>query len=156
VTRNVLLATLCVIAPLRLSAQADLGAVASAAADAWRAHSFGAMVQGGRIQVTLPGVAPSTPVAPDQAAALLQSYVRGAVEVEVRVVNSSLVGSDAAFVELTRRYRQAGSQEVRSETILLAYRRRPLTPAPEGATPPSPPSGTGGWVLTEVRAAGRG
>jgi hypothetical protein len=139
-----------------LSAQADLTSVSSAAADAWRSHSFGVMVQGGRIQVTLPGVAPSTPVAPDQAEALLQSYVRGAVEVEVQVVNSSQVGADAAFVELARRYRQAGSQEIRSETILLAYRRRPLTPSPEGVTPASPPADPGGWVLTEVRAAGRG
>ena len=154
--RRLFLVTLCVIAPLRLSAQGDLSSVSAAAADAWRSHSFGAMVQGGRIQVTLPGVAPSTPVAPDQAEALLQSYVRGAVEVEVRVANASQVGSDAAFVELARRYRQAGSQEIRSESILLAYRRRPLTPSPEGVTPPSPPSGTGGWVLTEVRAAGRG
>ena len=154
--RRLGLALLCATAPLRLSAQGDLADVSSAAADAWRSHSFAAMVQGGRIQVTLPGVAPSTPVAPDQAAALLQSYVRGAEEVEVQVVNASQVGSDAAFVELGRRYRQAGSQEVRSETILLAYRRRPLTPPPEGGTPPSPPVGTGGWVLTEVRAAGRG
>jgi hypothetical protein len=139
-----------------LGAQGDLSSVASAAAEAWRSHSFASMVQGGRIQVTLPGVAPSTPMAADQAGALLQSYVRGAVEVEVKVVNSSLVGQDAAFVELARRYRQAGSQEIRSETILLAYRRRPSTPPTEGGTPPSPPAGQGGWVLTEVRAAGRG
>lgn len=155
-TRHLLLAAFCVAVPLGLSAQGDLSSVSNAAADAWRSHSFAAMVQGGRIQVTLPGVAPSTPVAPDQAAALLQSYVRGAEEVEVQVVNASQVGSDAAFVELARRYRQAGSQEIRSETILLAYRRRPLTPPPEGGTPPSPPAVQGGWVLTEVRAAGRG
>lgn len=155
-SRALILATLCVTLPLRLGAQGDLSSVSSAAADAWRSHSFAAMVQGGRIQVTLPGVAPSTPVAPDQAEALLQSYVRGAVEVEVRVANASQVGSDAAFVELARRYRQAGSQEIRSESILLAYRRRPLTPSREGVTPPTPPVDQGGWVLTEVRAAGRG
>jgi hypothetical protein len=156
VTRRLILALLSVAAPLPLQAQSDLGAVAAAAAEAWRGHSFAAMVQGGRILVTLPGVASSTPMPADQAGALLQGYVRGATEVEVRVVNSSLVGQDAAFVELARRYRQAGSQEIRSETILLAYRRRPLPPPPEGGTPAPPPSGAGGWVLTEVRAAGRG
>lgn len=152
-TRSLILALLAVAAPLGLSAQGDLGAVASAAASAWQRHAFGEFVLGGRIQVTLPGVAPSTPVAADQAQALLRSYVRGAVEVGVSVTTSSLVGEDAAYVELSRRFRTEGSQEVRTETILLAYRRnRPQTPPESGLT--TPPGG--GWVLTEVRALGGG
>jgi len=152
-TRSLLLALVCVSAPLRLCAQSDLGAVASAAASAWQRHAFGEFVRGGRIQVTLPGVAPSTPVAADQAQALLRSYVRGGEEVEVSVTNSSLVGEAAAYVELVRRFRAEGSQEIRTETILLAYRReRPQTPPETGLTTPS----TGGWVLTEVRALGGG
>jgi hypothetical protein len=151
--RTLLLAIACAAAPLSLYAQSDLGAVASAAASAWQRHAFGEFVQGGRIQVSLPGVTPSTPVAADQAQALLQSYVRRAVEVSVTVTNSSLVGEEAAFVELSRRFRTEGSQEVRTETILLAYRRiRTQTPPERGLT--TPPGG--GWVLTEVRAVGRG
>ena len=151
--RTLSLVLLCASAPLRLSAQSDLGAIATAAASAWQRHAFGEFVSEGRIQVTLPGGAPSTPVAADQAQALLQSYVRGAVEVEVTVANSSLVGEEAAYVELSRRFRSEGSQEVRTETILLAYHRiRPQTPPQNGLTP----SSGGGWVLTEVRALGGG
>lgn len=148
---------LCVGVTVRLSAQSDLGAVAAAAASGWQRHAFGDFVRGGRIQVTLPGIAPSTPVAADQAQALLMSYVRGAVEVGVGVTNSSLVGEEAAYVELARRYRTEGSQGVRTETILLAYRRnRPATPPGSGLTPPREGGAGGGWVLTEVRALGGG
>src|SRR6478609_5052833 len=151
--RTLSLLLLCVASPLRLSAQSDLGAVASAAASAWQRHAFGEFVHGGRIQVTLPGVAPSTPVAADQAQALLQSYSRGAIEVGVSVTTSSLVGDEAAYVELSRRFRTEGSQAVRTETILLAYRRnRAPTPPGTGLTPPP----REGWVLTEVRALGGG
>jgi len=148
-----LLLLLCSAAlPLALSAQSDLNGVAANAATAWQGHSFGGFVRGERIQVTLPGVAPSTPVAADQAQALLQNYVRGDVEVEVKVAVASLVGTDAAYVELARRFRSPGSQEVWYETILLAYRRRPSPPSSAG----QPPAEEGGWVLTEVRALGRG
>lgn len=151
--KRALFALLCVTAPLRLSAQQDLGAVASAAASSWQSHSFSDFVGQGRVQVTLPGVALSTPVAGGQAQALLQSYVRGTVEVGVSVASSSMVGEEAAYVELLRRFRKEGSQEVRTESILLAYRRnRVQTPPGSGLTPP----GGGGWVLTEVRAVGGG
>jgi hypothetical protein len=151
--KRALFALLCAAAPLRLSAQSDLGAVASAAASAWQRHSFGEFVREGRVQVTLPGVAPSTPVAAGQAQALLQSYVRGAVEVGVSVASSSMVGEEAAYVELSRRFQKEGSQEVRTESILLAYRRnRPSTPPGSALTPAT----GGGWVLTEVRAVGGG
>jgi hypothetical protein len=151
--RTLSLVLLCASAPLRLSAQSDLGAIATAAASAWQRHAFGEFVSEGRIQVTLPGGAPSTPVAAEQAEALLRSYVQGAVEVGVSVTNSSLVGGEAAYVELARRFRAEGSQELRTETILLAYRRNRLATPPETGltTPPD-----GGWVLTEVRALGGG
>ena len=151
--RSSLLLVLCVAVPLRLCAQTDLGVVAASAASAWQRHAFGEFVQGGRIQVSLPGLAPSTPVAADQAQALLRSYVRGAEELEVTVASANLVGQEAAYVELSRRFRTEGSRATRSESILLAYRRsRPSTPPQSGSTPPP----GGGWVLTEVRAVGGG
>jgi hypothetical protein len=104
---------------------------------AWSARDFDALVAGGvRIQLQLPGADPSAAVGQAQAVALLRAYVRGTVEVGLRVENAREVGPDRAFVELSRRYRAEGTDEVREEGILLGYRWS---------------RGEGGWRLADLR-----
>ena len=123
------------------SAQApgDLSAAGESARAAWEKRDFGALLGSStRIQLRLPGADPSTAVGQAQAVALLQAYVRGTREVELQVESAKEVGPDRAFVELRRRYRVDGTDEVRAEGVLLGYRRA---------------RGDGGWRLAELRVA---
>ena len=86
------------------------------------------------IRVQLPGADPSAALSQAQGAALLAEYVSGAEEVETEVRAARVVAAGRGYVELRRRYRVAGTEEVRTETVLLAYRQ-------EGDT----------WVLVELR-----
>ena len=116
----------------------SLDAAAQAARRAWEVHDMAALVAGGaRTLLQLPGADPSGAVGGDQAAALLREYVRGTEEVATVVRTARAVGPGKGFVELLRRYRVAGTQQVRTQTLLLGYVR-----------------GNGAWVLAEVRISG--
>jgi hypothetical protein len=86
------------------------------------------------IRVQLPGADPSAALSQAQGAALLAEYLGGAEEVETVVRAARVVSAGQGYVELRRRYRVAGTEEVRAETVLLAYRQ-------EGDR----------WVLVELR-----
>jgi hypothetical protein len=92
-----------------------------------------------RVLIQLPGTNPSAAVGRSQAAALLRDYLVRfeEVAVEVRSTREAEGEGGMGYVELGRRYRVPGTQEVRSQTLLLGYRR-------EGAV----------WALAELRISG--
>jgi hypothetical protein len=90
-----------------------------------------------RILIQLPGTDPAGAFAPPQAIALLRDYFASTQEVETKVRSAREVEPGRGYVELQRRYRITGTQETRSQTLLLGYR---MTPA--------------GWILVELRAGG--
>jgi hypothetical protein len=57
-----------------------------------------------------------------QAAALLRSFLAGAKDVEVTVRSARQIQPGVGYVELQRRFRVTGTQELRSQRVLLAYR----------------------------------
>ena len=139
---GVLAALMLSAGPARAQAPGDLTAAGESARAAWEKRDFGALIGSGtRIQLRLPGADPSAAVGQAQAVALLRAYVRGTLEVELQVESAKEVGPDRAFVELRRRYRVEGTDEVRTEGVLLGYRRA---------------KGDGGWRLAELRVAADG
>ena len=74
---------------------------------------------------------------PAQAAALLADFLASAQEVETVVRAAREVEPGRGYVELQRRYRVAGTQDVRTQSLLLGYR---LTRT--------------GWSLVELRVVG--
>ena len=86
--------------------------------------------------VRLPGADPSGALGQAQAAALLRDFLAPTQEVETAVRSAQEVEPGRGYVELQRRYRVAGTQEVRSQTLLLAYRR-----------------GSDGWIMVELRVS---
>ncbi|HUR93589.1 MAG TPA: hypothetical protein VMY76_03335 [Gemmatimonadales bacterium] len=112
-----------------------LAAAAQQARAAWHAHdAAGLVADSPRLQVQLPGADPSAALGPDQAAALIADFLASAQEVETDVRAAREVEPGRGYVELQRRYRVAGTQEVRTQSLLLGYRRsRP------------------GWSLVELR-----
>ena len=127
-------------APQRLSAQADVPALAAAVAAAWARHDFASVVGDGRVELRIAGVSAAGPLPPDQARALLAAYVRDADEVAVTVVTATEVGGGAGYAELLRRYRRRGVNDPVVETILLGLAR--------GA------GGGGVWRVTVVEISG--
>ncbi|MGH7703101.1 MAG: hypothetical protein ACREMO_08400 [Gemmatimonadales bacterium] len=121
------------------SAQApDLSTAGEAARSAWVAHQVDGLVGSTpRLLIRLPGADPSAPVGRSQAVALLRDYLRGFEEVETTVRETRVVDPGRGFVELRRRYRVAGTQEIREQALLLSYEL-----------------GGAGWVLTELRISG--
>lgn len=118
------------------AAQADLGQAAERARRAWVSHDAPGLVSGSpRILVQLPGTDPSGALGQAQAAALLRDYFASAQEVEAKVRSAREVEPGRGYVEIERRYRVAGTQDVRSQTLLLGYRMTPT-----------------GWILVELRA----
>lgn len=130
---------LLALVPALLRAQSgDLDREAESARRAWYAHDAEALVANSpRLVIRLPGADPSGALGQAQAAALLRDFLAPTQEVETTVRSAREVEPGQGYVELQRRYRVSGTQEIRSETLLLAYRRGPR-----------------GWTLVELRVTG--
>ena len=135
---------LCVVLMLITNAVAlgaqDPGLVEAGARarEAWLAHNPAALIaESPRVLIQLPGADPSVALGPAQAAALLADFLSPAQEVEVVVRAARQVETGRGYVELQRRYRVTGTQDVRSQVLLLGYRL-----------------GAAGWSLVEFRVIG--
>jgi hypothetical protein len=110
-------------AALSQQAPGDLDAAAAQARNAWLAHdAAGLVADSPRLQVQLPGADPSAALGPEQAAALRADFLAPAQEVEIVVRAAREVEPGRGYVELQRRYRVAGTQEIRTQSLLLGYR----------------------------------
>ena len=111
---------------------------AERAREAWFTHDPAALIAGSpRVLIQLSGADPSVALGPSQAAALLADFLTPSQEVEVVVRAARQVEAGRGYVELQRRYRVTGTQDVRSQVLLLGYRL-----------------GAGGWSLVEFRVIG--
>ena len=130
-----------VLALLPTTGQAQksgLDQAAERARGAWFAHDPVALIAASpRLLIQLPGADPSVALGPAQAAALLADFLAPAEEVEVLVRAAREVEPGRGYVELQRRYRVRGTQDVRSQILLLGYRLGPS-----------------GWNLVEFRVVG--
>jgi hypothetical protein len=101
----------------------DLDQAAERARRAWLRHdAVGLVANSPRLLIQLPGADPSVALGPAQAAALLADFVAPAQEVETLVQAAREVEPGRGYVELQRRFRIAGTQNVRSQSLLLGYR----------------------------------
>ena len=134
-----LIAILLAAVPSAVTAQAsNLQQAAERAREAWFAHDAAALVANSpRLLIQLPGADPSVALGPAQAAALLADFLASAREVETLVRAAREVEPGRGYVELQRQYRVAGTQNVRSQALLLGYRLDPV-----------------GWTLVEFRVVG--
>jgi hypothetical protein len=134
--RQIVMAVVLAVLPAAAIAQgSDLDEAAERARQAWFAHDPAALVaESPRLLIQLPGAEPSVALGPDQAAALLSSFVASGQEVETVVRAAREVGARRGYVELQRKYRVAGTQNVRVQVLLLGYRRSQA-----------------GWTLVEFR-----
>jgi hypothetical protein len=125
--------------PAAGAAQDDgLQDAAERARHAWFTHNPTALVaESPRLVVQLPGADPSVALGPAQAAALLGDFIASSQEVETAVRAARKVGPETGYVELQRRYRVSGTQDVQEQVLLLSYRRDPK-----------------GWRLVEFRVVG--
>lgn len=122
--RALLTAVILLLAPGPAPAQqALLTEAAESARQAWFEHDARALVADApRLLVQLPGADPSVALGPAQAAALLTDYMVQGQEVETLVRAAREVEPGRGYVELQRRYRIAGTQDVRTQSLLLGYR----------------------------------
>ena len=136
---RLLIALIVTAVPAGVLAQGpDLRVAAEQARLAWFGHNPAALVADSpRLMIQLPGAEPSVALGPDQAAALLADFLASGQEVETLVRAAREVGPGRGYVELQRRYRVAGTQNVRTQALLLGYRL-----------------GQRGWVLVEFRVVG--
>jgi hypothetical protein len=138
--RRFLIAVALVLAarPGQAQAAPDLPAAAEQARQAWFEHDAAALVADSpRLTVRLPGADPSAALEPEQAAALIADFLAPTQEVETVVQAAREVEGGRGYVELQRRYRVAGTQDVRVQSLLLGYRK-----------------GRTGWLLVELRVVG--
>ena len=137
--RHIVMAMILAAAPALVNAQGnDLDQAAEKARQAWFAHNTAALVaESPRLLIQLPGAEPSVALGPDQAAALLSNFLSNGQEVETVVRAAREVAPSQGYVELQRKYRVVGTQNVRTQVLLLGYRRS-----------------QGGWTLVEFRAVG--
>lgn len=136
---RILIALMLAAAPATGAAQdSELEAAAERAREAVFAHDPGGLVaHSPRLLIQLPGAEPSVALGPAQAAALLADFLTPAQEVETLVRAAREVGPRRGYVELRRRYRVEGTQDIRVQVLLLDYRRD-----------------NGGWSLVEFRVIG--
>jgi hypothetical protein len=134
-----LLILLTLLLPLGLEAQeSGLTQAADRARKAWLAHdAAGLVAESPRLLLQLPGADPSAALGPAQSAALISNFLAQAQEVEIVVRAAREVEPGRGYVELQRRYRVAGTQDVRVQSLLLGYRLEPS-----------------GWSLVELRVVG--
>lgn len=126
------------VIPVSAMAQQGLEQAASRARRAWLSHNPVALVANSpRLLIQLPGADPSVALGPAQAVALLADFLEPAQEVEVVVRAAREVEPGRGYVELQRRYRVSGTQDIRGQMLLFGYRLE-----------------RGGWVLVELRVVG--
>ena len=137
--RRLLIALALLLHPgLAPAQQAELSAAAESARQAWFEHDApGLVADAPRLLVQLPGTDPSIALGPAQAAALLSDFMVQGQEVETVVRAAREVEPGRGYVELQRRYRIAGTQDVRTQSLLLGYRLL-----------------RSGWRLIELRVVG--
>jgi hypothetical protein len=136
--RALLIVFALLVAPRLAAAQALLNDAAEDARQAWFDHDAHTLVADApRLLVQLPGADPSIALGPAQAAALLADFMRQGQEVETVVRAAREVEPGRGYVELRRRYRISGTQDVRTQSLLLGYRLF-----------------RGGWRLVELRIVG--
>lgn len=136
--RLLILLALLLPSAARGQGRPGLDAAAQRARGAWFAHDAAGLVEASpRLLVQLPGADPSAALGPEQAAALLADFLASAQEVETTVRAAREVEPGRGYVELERRYRIAGTQEVRTQSLLLGYRVART-----------------GWILVELRVVG--
>jgi hypothetical protein len=112
-----------------------LAAAAARAQEAWVRHdAAGIVASTPKVLVQLPGAEPAAALDPAQAAALLGDYIAPADELSLRVAQVREIPPDRGYVELQRRFRVRGTQEVRTQSLLFGWRRAPA-----------------GWQLAELR-----
>ena len=136
-----LLILIALLAPPAIAGAQDSGltGAAEAARQAWFDHDArGLVADAPRLLVQLPGADPSIALGPAQAAALLSDFMVQGQEVETMVRAAKEVEPGRGYVELQRRYRIAGTQDVRTQSLLLGYRLL-----------------RSGWRLVELRVVGR-
>jgi hypothetical protein len=134
--RQILMAlTLTTVPALAIAQGTDLDQAAERARQAWSSHNPAALVADSpRLLIQLPGADPAVALGPAQASALLTDFLTPAQEVETQVLAAREVGPGRGYVELQRRYRVVGTQNVRVQVLLLGYRLD-----------------AGGWSLVEFR-----
>jgi len=121
-----------------LTGQEGLGVLAENARQALERRDPAVLIgQSRRLLVQLPDADPSAPVDRAQAVALLEGFLRGTEDVGTTIRAARRVTPETGYVELTRRFRVAGTAEVRRQTVLLSFRRRGED-----------------WELVEVRVSG--
>jgi hypothetical protein len=122
--------------PALLPAQGiTLRTVAEQTRGFWQAQDARGLVnQASQLLLQLPEADPSAPVDRDQAAELLRDFFRNADEVETRITDVREMDAGLGLVELRRRFRVRGTQEIQEQRVLLSYRA----------------SGNG-WMLVELR-----
>ena len=134
-----LLVALASVSPAAAAQESDLGQAAERARRAWFAHNPAELIANSpRVLIQLPGADPSVALGPAQAAALLGDFLAPSQEVEVVVRAARQVEPERGYVELQRRYRVTGTQDVRSQVLLLGYRQVGR-----------------GWTLVEFRVIGQ-
>ena len=87
-----------------------------------RQDAVGLVARSPQLLIQLPGADPSAPVGRRQASELLRDFFSHAEEVETLLNGAREVGGGWGLVELRRRYRISGTQEVREQLLLLSYR----------------------------------
>ena len=137
--RYLLILLALVLAPTAAVGQsAALSDAAENARQAWYAHDArGLVADAPRLLMQLRGADPSVALGPAQAAALLTDFMVQGQEVETVVRAAKEVEPGRGYVELERRYRIAGTQDVRVQSLLLGYRLL-----------------RSGWRLVELRVVG--
>ncbi len=114
----------------------ELAKAAANVRDAWLVHDAAKIVANSpELVVQLPGADPSTAVGARQAAALLTDFLSAAKEVALAIKGVRVVQPGQGYVEMLRRYRLDGTQDVRAQSLFLGYRKA-----------------KDGWVLVELRA----
>jgi hypothetical protein len=138
VKRLYLIVMLALLPVVLVAQDSDLDDAAERARQAWIAHNPVALIaKSPRVLIQLPGADPSVALGPAQAAALLADFLASSQEVEVLVRAARQVEAGRGYVELQRRFRVTGTQDVRSQVLLLGYRL-----------------GAAGWSLIEFRVVG--
>lgn len=128
-------AVFLVLGAVPAAAQRSLESAAEHVRHSWKSHTVEEIVDGGeRIKLQLPGKAASEALEPSQAQAVLRDFLGQSEEVETSVRAVREVAGGRGYAELERRYRAAGAGTVRTQTLLLGYRRAGQ-----------------GWALVEVR-----
>ena len=110
--------------PCLATGQETVDEAAHEARDAWMNHDVGRLLFGrDQVTLTLPRAESTRPLSPGQASSLMREFFRNTEELQFSYEKIGTGTDDQGYIEASRDFVIAGTTEIRTQKVIIGFRR---------------------------------